>query len=141
MLFPTRILNQSVTFVHLFGRECAQIPLGREATGFLPSPFFQLRELKQIFSCFLMFIEIKTMQMFSKIRLTFPTNKVIETNFLKAKFTGTFTKYRFTEFFFAQSCLQITQTYTIPHRIDVRISLPGTVTFIQCFSIRQIDLS
>ena len=135
MLFPTRILNQSVPFVHLFGRECTQIPLRREATGLLPSSFFQLRELKQIFSCFLMLIEIKTMQMFSKVRLTFPANKIIETNFLKAKFTGTFTKYCFTEFVLVQTCLQITQTYTISHRIDIRISLTGTITFIQRLSI------
>ena len=77
------------------------------------------------------------MQVFGKVCLTLPANKVVETDFFETKLTGTLAKYRFTELFLAQTCLQVAQAYTIPHFVDVVVGICRAVAFIQRFGIDE----
>ena len=91
---PSRILDQSITFINLFRRECTQIPFGRPVL--LPVTFGQLP--------FFIFIrtvcltpDFYTVQRFGKIFRTFPADQVKPSDLFKTKFHGTFIQYHFTE--------------------------------------------
>lgn len=116
----------------------------RKSSRLLPCSFRQLRKIKFIFFGSFMAIHINSMQMFCKIRFTFPTYQIKETVFFPYKFTSAFSKYCFAKLcFLIQFSFQYQpwQTNACSNCIDILICLTGTPTFIQCLCISKIYFS